>query len=309
VSAVSYQVGIVEHLFNQPEIGHEVQTVDLVVDHADGGGRAVYGREREFGQGSAVRTHAHVGAHAFSHVTAGHDDQIGAKVVDEFLTFRALQGPRLFELGGVAEHAARVEHRVAQRILLCPGAVAFRPDTADAAQQPLVADRHEPRAQKRAGPHRLQRRLPHVRAHAVRQTIDKANSGQRLVVTALDLEDTLNDIVPTAQHRALRLRQFRMRGHVALQQRLAVAQVVLQDEVVHKVAERRRVTDEHFSIPVRVGGLELARIAALLCELHQLAFDVAAALNELLMDRIICCLRHFSVLSARRTTTSLPRAV
>lgn len=68
--------------------------------------------------------------------------------------------------------------------------------------------------------------------HPVGQVVNQVLHHEHVAVTALDLKDALHHITPAQQHVAFGVGQIRTGRHELLDDRLAVAQPVLQHEVI-----------------------------------------------------------------------------
>ncbi|WP_344832738.1 hypothetical protein [Nonomuraea dietziae] len=166
-------------------------------------------------------------------------------MLGELPPLRRLDLPGLGQQGGVAEHPGRVAQRGLGRGPHQLPARVGGVDGGRGADHPVVeGDGDEPADHEHAGVERLEGVLAQVGVGGVGELVDQVVQDERGTRDGADLEDALDDVLPTEHHRPLGLVQLGPLGQEPVDQQVAARQAVLQREVVEGQRGGRLVRDD-----------------------------------------------------------------
>jgi hypothetical protein len=211
------------------------------------------------------------------------DHGVAAEVLDERRALGRLQLPALGEPLRVAEHQLGVfEGRVRSNL---QDAVAFLCGERNrlAADQPLVADRHDPCDEEAAGREVVEDRGSDVGADPVLEVVDEVDRHESLAGASGHFERALEDLAPAHEELPLGRGQVGPGLEKTVDDRLAVAAAVLLDEPVEEVVDLC-VALVRVDAPELDRALERPLEPRALGERERLPLERAAAVHQL-VDR------------------------
>ena len=182
-----------------------------------------------------------VGLHRTGHLSAGHDDEVGAEQVDERLVMLGQDPAGLRELVRIAEDHLGVAQRLLSRHSQHRVTLRRRVCGQMARDHPVVAGPHEAADEDHALLQRFERCAAHVGSGPVGELVQDVDQHQDVTVLAGDVEDALDDVLPPQQHVPFGVGQLGTGRDERLDDGASRPEPVLQGEVVQDHGEHRLI--------------------------------------------------------------------